>query len=233
MVGPATEKKLKPLGIYTIGDLAQTELTVLRKRLGKHGETIWHFANGRNADVVVPEAVANKGYSNSTTTSQDIVSRSVGYSVLLSLCETVGMRMRRDGQSGSCITVHLRSSDFCNASHRVQLHNATNITSELFQVACKAFDEAWDGKTPLRQLGVQVTKLTEEAYQQYNLFSDISPIQYERKLRLDETVDALRDRFGENIICRATFTNNKEASMVGGLSKSRRTGVTKPIPKRF
>lgn len=233
LVGEATERKLKGLGIYTIGDLANTDVTVLQKRLGKPGETIWHFANGRNADMVVPEAADNKGYSNATTTAQDVVSREVGHRVLLSLCETVAMRMRKDGKSGSCVTIQLRTGDFRHFSHQLQLHGATNITSELFRAACRAFDEAWDGQTPLRQLGVQVTKLAKESYQQYDLFSGISPVQYERKLRLDETVDALRDRFGENIIRRAKFSKEPDAHMAGGLSKARRTGVTKPIPKEF
>lgn len=233
LVGAATERKLKSLGIYTIGDLANTDVTVLRKRLGKHGETIWHFANGRNADAVMPEAAENKGYGNATTTAEDVVSREVGYRVLLSLCETVAMRMRKDGKSGSCVAIHLRTCDFHHFSHQLQLHGATNITSELFQAACQAFDEAWDGQTPLRQLGVQVTKLAKEPYQQYDLFSGVSPVQYERKLRLDETVDALRDRFGENIIRRAKFSREPDAHMAGGLSKARRTGVTKPVPKEF
>ena len=95
------------------------------------------------------------------------------------------------------------------------------------------FDEAWDGITPLRQLGVQVTGLTQEPYEQYDLFSGMSPVRYERKLRLDETVDALRDKFGEDIIRRAKFSQEPGAHMAGGLSKARRTGVTKPVPEEF
>ena len=42
LVGAATESKLRRLGIYTIGDLAKADLALLKKRFGKHGETIWH-----------------------------------------------------------------------------------------------------------------------------------------------------------------------------------------------
>ncbi len=233
LVGPATEQKLKTLGIYTIGDVANADVAVLRKRLGKHGETIWHFANGRNADLVTAEATENKGYGNSVTTARDVTDRETGYRVLLSLCETVAMRMRKDGKSGSCVAIHLRTGDFHHFSHQLQLYGATNITAELFRVACRALDESWDGQTPLRQLGVQVTKLAKQPYQQYDLFSGVSPAQYERKLRLDETVDALRDKFGENIIRRAKFSREPDAHMAGGLSKARRTGVTKPVPGEF
>ena len=61
----------------------------------------------------------------------------------------------------------------------------------------------------------------------------MTPQQYERKLRLDETVDALRDKFGEDIIRRAKFAQNPGAHMAGGLDRARRTGVTKPIPGEF
>lgn len=233
LVGSATENKLKKMGIYTVGDLAKADLSVLRRKLGKHGETIWHFANGRSTNAVIPAPTDNKGYGNSTTTPNDVTKREEAHRVLLSLCETVAMRMRKDNKCGRCISVHLRTNTFEDFSHQTVLHGATNITGELFSAVCKVFDEAWDGMLPLRQLGVQVTQLSDEPYQQYDLFSGMSPVQYERKLRLDETVDALRDKFGENIIRRAKFTSDPEAHMTGGLGKARRTGVTKPIPDEF
>jgi len=233
LVGAATERKLKQLGIYTIGDLAKADRAVLKKRLGKHGETIWHFANGRNADAVVPEPAENKGYGNSTTTPRDVTTHAEAYRVLLSLCETVASRMRRDEKCGRCVTIHLRTNAFEHSSHQTVLHGSTNITTEIFEAACRLFDEVWDGMTPLRQLGVQMTRLSQEPYQQFDLFSGMSPVQYERKLRLDETVDALRDKFGEDIIRRAKFAQAPGDHMAGGLDRARRTGITKPIPKEF
>ncbi len=233
LVGAATEKKLKRLGIYTIGDLAKADVHLLKRRLGKHGETIWHFANGRNADAVTPEPAEAKGFGNSVTTAQDVVTHDQAHQVLLSLCETMAMRMRKDGKCGSCVSVHLRTNEFQHFSHQAKLHGATNITSNIFEAACRIFDEAWDGVTPLRQLGVQMTALTQEPYEQYDLFSDMTPAQYERKMKLDETVDALRDKFGEDVIRRAKFAQSPGEHMAGGLDKARRTGITKPIPDEF
>ena len=233
LVGAATEAKLKRMGIYTIGQLAQADAHVLKKKLGKHGLTIWHFANGRNADIVAPVPAENKGYGNSITTAQDISDWENGQQVLLSLCETVAARMRKDNKCGRCITIQLRTCDFQHSSHQITFPYATNMTEELFRSACQVFEQAWDGSTPLRQLGVQVTRLSDEPYQQYDLFSGVSPVQYERKLRLDETVDALRDKYGEDIIRRAKFAQDPQGHMTGGLDKARRTGVTKPIPDEF
>ena len=233
LVGAATERKLKLYGIYTIGDLARADVQLLKKRLGKQGETIWHFANGRNADAVTPAPAENKGYGNSVTTAQDVVTHPQAYKVLLSLCETVASRMRQDDQCGRCVSIHLRTHEFQHCSHQKMLSGATNMTSAIFEAACELFDDAWDGVTPLRQLGVQVTRLCKEPYQQYDLFSGVDPVQYEKKLRLDETVDALRDKFGEDIIRRAKFAQDPGGHMAGGLDKARRTGVTKPLPDEF
>lgn len=233
LVGAKTERKLNRFGIYTIGDLAKADGGFIRRKLGKHGETVWHFANGRNAEAVTPEPAENKGYGNSVTTAHDVVTTQQAHQVLLSLCETVAARMRKDGQCGSCISIHLRTSGFDHFSHQSMLSGATNITSEIYDGACRIFDKAWDRITPLRQLGVQMTRLSHEPYQQYDLFSNLTPRQYERKLRLDETVDALRDRFGEEVIRRAKFTQTPGEHMMGGLDKARRTGITKPIPKEF
>ena len=230
LVGAATERKLRLLGIYTIGDLAKADPALLRRKLGKHGQTIWHYANGRNAELVTPEPAEAKGFGNSVTTAKDVTSTEEAHQVLLSLMETAAMRMRREGKYGSCVAVHLRTHEFRHFSHQSKLGCATNITRELYREAARVFDEMWDRKTPLRQLGVQITELSDRPYQQYDFFSGLTPKQYERKMILDETVDALRDRFGEDVLRRAKFANDPQAHMAGGLDKARRSGITKPIP---
>lgn len=229
LVGSATERKLKRSGISTIGDLANADLGQLRRLLGKHGETIWHFANGRNAEEVRAEPVENKGYGNSVTLSQDVTDRETAHQVLLSLCETVGMRLRRDHKNGGCIAVSLRTHEFKSFSHQSQLPGATDVTEELYRAACRVFDEAWDRVTPLRQMGVQVTRLAQERYCQYDLFSTLNPDQTEKLAKLDLTVDRLRERFGEDVVKKARLLNGKIGHMAGGLSKERRTGITKEV----
>lgn len=228
MVGPATERKLRLLGIETIGQLAQADPALLRKKLHRPGIALWHSANGRCSDTLAPQPEANKGYGNATTLAADVTSSQEAYRVLMTLCETVAMRMRRDKKSARCVAVSLRSKDFTTFSHQSTLDNATDSTEELFRHICRVFDEAWDGKTPLRQLGVHAFRLEERGMRQYDLFGIVSAEQYERKARLDNTVDDLREKYGEGIIRRARFVG-AETVLGGGLSRERRTGVTKPV----
>jgi DNA polymerase-4 len=225
-VGRATAEKLSRMGIETVGQLARADPGFLQKKLHKQGLVVWQYANGRDAGMLTPETPANKGYGNSFTTPTDVTKRDYACQVLLSLCETVGMRLRRDEQAGSCVTVHIRSCLFEQWSRQRQLGTATNGTDELYRAACAIFDELWDGVTPLRQLGVQVTKLTSGTCRQCSLF-DVRD--YGRLQKLDGAVDAIRDKYGEGAILRATFLKSPVVSMAGGLAKSRRTGITKPV----
>lgn len=226
-VGPATERKLRRYGINTIGQLAQTDVTFLREKLGKQGEFIWHLANGRCPDVLTPVAPLNKGYGNSITTPADVTDMQAARQVLLSLCETVGARLRKDAQTGLCITVQLRTKDFLDFSHQKLMPSPTSVTVELYRAACEVLDEMWKPPMPLRQLGVQVTRLTQSGgYRQYSLFDGA---RYERMEKMDAAMDAIRDKFGETALFRARFLHQPETHMAGGLAKERRTGVTKEV----
>ena len=211
-VGRATEKKLRRMGITTIGQLAQMDPVFLRRKLHQHGETIWHLANGRCAEAVTAELPAQKGYGNSMTTPWDVTDLATAQQVLLNLCETVAARMRRDGQSGRQIGVHLRTSQFQPLAMQRQLPSATNVTVELYQAACAVLAELWDQETPLRQLGVQVGKVSEEPYRQFSLFDTRRA---ERLERLDAAVDAIRGKYGDEALLRASmlhFENSRKGA---------------------
>ena len=232
MVGRATSAKLSAMGIRTIGALAHTDPAFLVRKLGKQGSVIWQFANGRDAGIITSAPAANKGYSNAVTTPRDVTDFAYADQVLLSLCETVGTRLRRDDQAGACLTVQLRTSGFENWSHQQKLPNATNVTQELYTASRALLRAMWDGKTPLRQIGIQMTQLWPTQTRQVSLFDAAD---YEKLSKLDKTVDALREKYGEQALFRAAFLSGDTPNMAGGLSKHRRTGITKPVdePEKY
>ena len=226
-VGPATEKKLRQMGIFTIGQIAMADPERLKQRLHKQGELLWHFAQGRDDDEVTDQAALNKGYGNSLTTAKNVTDHQTAYKIILSLVETVAMRMRKDAQTGACLSVSIRSSEFENLSRQSQLAEPTDATLQIYRAACRIFDQLWDGRTPLRQLGVSISKVSPKMGRQGVLFTE-DP--YEKMARSDGTIDRIRARFGENAIMRACFLQPDVEPMAGGLSKERRSGVTKPVP---
>ena len=211
-VGKSSEKKLQDLGIYTIGELAKTDVELLKSVLKKQGETIWNFANGRDVSFIEHD-VANKGYGNSTTISFDVSDRSTAQMVLLSLAETIGIRLRKDKVKIQVVSVSIRYFDLKNVSHQCVLEHSTNITNEIHNIACGLFDELWDG-TPIRLLGIQTGKVTEEdGGRQMSLFDNTN---YEKLEKLDKAVDSIRQRFGVDSIKRASFVEQGRIEHING-----------------
>jgi len=219
-VGRATARKLNNLGIKTIGELAQTDLSIIKSHLGKHGEVIWSFANGIDFSAVEPVPPPNKGYGNSTTIAFDVTDASTAKLVLLSLAETVSARLRDDNVKIKVISVGIRDYNLGYYSHQKKLKTATNITREIYESACQVFDEMWD-KVPIRHLGIHTSQVVTEEIRQLNLFDDLD---YEKLERLDRAVDDIRKRFGADSIVRASFVKaDKVDHMSGGISREKRT----------
>ncbi len=219
-VGRATFQKLRNLGIKTIGELAQTDLSIIKSHFGKYGEVIWSFANGIDASAVEPAPPPNKGYGNSTTTAFDLVDASTAKLVLLSLAETVSARLREDHVKISVISVGIKDYNFVYYGHQKTLDTPTNITYEIYESACQIFDEMWN-KIPIRHLGIHTNHVTTENSRQLNIFDKVD---YEKMERLDKAVDEIRKRFGIDSIKRASFLNDKAVDhMSGGISREKRT----------
>ncbi len=229
-VGAATAEKLNSIGIMTIGDLAKAAPGHLALRLHKQAYVLCDYANGRGEEELARESSLNKCYGNSTTTAVDVADRQTAHKILLSLSETVGMRMRRDGQKGRCLAVQIRSNQFIDTSKQAQLTKATNNTSAIYHQACELFDQLWDKHTPLRLLGISISKLGEEAASQYALFEDDNNNQ-DKLAQIDSAVDKIREKFGDNAIKRARFADSGEDHMAGALSKEMRKNGGDKGPK--
>lgn len=202
LVGRSAKSRLSLMGIRTIGELAHTDRALLCSHLGnKYGTTIHNYANGIDDSPVEPEEPENKGIGNSTTLAQDITDFDAACQILLVLSESVGARLRRTGHKCSCITVECRDSDFHNSSHQMTRKTPTNSTSQIYDTAIRLLKEFWDG-SPLRLLGLRVTKLDEPDFTQLSLFDDPED---EKLEKLDVAIDRIRDRFGAGAIKRASI----------------------------
>lgn len=64
-VGPSAAKKLNSCGIYTIGNLAAQDRATVVSLFGARGDTLWNYANGREADPVTKQGSRDNSYGNS------------------------------------------------------------------------------------------------------------------------------------------------------------------------
>ena len=204
-LGKASEKKLVQNGIRTIGDLARANEKEIQMLLGeKIGHQLYLSANGIDDSPVKAQREEAKGISVETTFDEDIVSYEQIFPILLSQCDIVAARMRREGKKCNCVAVSFRTLEFKNKSHQRKLDNPTDVTNEIYQNVRQLFQESWSGQ-PLRLIGVALTGLTEDEFIQMSLFED--PKKREQQKKLDEAMDNIRKKFGNDKISRASTMN--------------------------
>ena len=206
-VGPKTRELLERWGMRTIGDLARSDLALLEARLGDHGRAIWERAQGIDDDVVMP-SMEPKSVGHEHTFDRDTLDRATIEGTLLRLSEGVGRRLRDQELRGRTVTVKLRVAPFDTRSRQHTLANATDDDLAIYHAARDLLREALGedraaGRTsPVRLVGVSLSGL--EAGRQLGLF------EHARVTRLNAALDAVRAKFGDKALDRASAKDVRE-----------------------
>lgn len=172
-VGKKTEEKLKMYGIRTIGDLAGRSIGSLTRLVGKKFAAQLHdYANGRDDSPVETEVPEAKSISAERTFPNDIGTEKEIDRALFNVACIVAHRLRRAGFHTSCVSVFIKYRDFSVVQRQHQISQPTDITAVILNEARVLLKDIWDGKSPIRQIGLGVSKLTNENTLQMSLFED-------------------------------------------------------------
>lgn len=213
MVGPATTRKLKNHGIYTIGELADAPPEMLAAFLGKMGYVLHSFANGyENAPVGVSGSTPLiKSVGNGITAPRDLINEEDIKSVQYVLSESVARRLREQGLKGRVVSIGVRDKNLFSFTRQSKLSSATNDTRKLQCTALKLFNSNYSFETmpPVRALTVSVSELCDENDSfQLDMFEDNELA--ERLDRLNHTVDGLKNRFGSDCVRQAFLLKDEK-----------------------
>lgn len=203
-VGPATTRKLARYGIHTIGALAQCDTDFLYRLLGKNGIMLYRFANGQDHSGVrryyaVPPM---KSVGNSTTAPRDLVSADDVKITLMSLCESVGARLREQHCTCTTVTVGIRDNQLMHYDRQSKLSRPTQSTIALWEAAFSLYQTHHKHGAPVRSLSVKASGLAPaDDLEQLSLFPEEQQVQ--RRAAIDRAVDCIRKKYGYFSIRRA------------------------------
>lgn len=203
-VGPATTRKLRARCIRTIGDLAQTDPSLLHSWLGKMGYVLHAFANGNDPSPVAPlgEEAIIKSIGNSTTTPRDLTCEEDVNIIFYVLAESVAARMRENGFRAKTVQISLRDTDLFSFERQCKLESPSCLASELHDAGMRLLQDNYRFRKPLRSVGIRGMDLVPiQTAIQLNFFED--PVRREKRERLEVAVDELRRRFGHAAVSRA------------------------------
>ena len=191
MLGPSMERKLAPLGLSTLGQLAAQPIATLEGLFGKHGAVISQRSRGIDASPV-GGAPHSRSISREGTFSSDISEPEHLRAVLRAFSESVGLQLRQQGKRARTVSLKLRYEDFTTLSRSKTPARPVSSNEAIFEVADALLTRIrLSEKRPVRLIGIAASGLAEDVLQ-----LSLEPSGDSRSESLSATFDKVRSRYG-------------------------------------
>lgn len=200
-IGSRMKHNLNRMGIVTLGQLANFNLRILKKRFGVMGEQLYWHAWGIDLSPVYGDFsnTDQKSFGRGISLLRDYTEKEVS-TCILELCEEVCRKARTWDKEGK--TIHLGISYTKDTgggfSRSMSINTPTNVTMDVYRVCMRIFKQFYDGSSHIRHVYVTLGKLYDHQDVQLNLFEDQA-----KKNDIGHVMDAIRDKFGSTAILRA------------------------------
>ena len=208
--GKVTRARMQELGLRTIGDIQRLSVETLVAHFGKSAGPHYHaLCRGLDERPVVVGR-APRSISRETTFATDVSDGTRLKAVLLALAEDVGQRLRRQGLEGRTVRLKLRYPPFETLSRQVQLERASDEDVVVYGEGLRMLEATRAPHQPVRLIGLGVTGLAPagESGHQSELFAASDPAADANPV--DRTLDAIRERFGQDAVARAATRQGGE-----------------------
>ena len=209
-VGKKTAPRIEALGYRVIGDIARTDLHLLRRQFGGVGARIHDLAHGSDPRSV-KRARAAKSIGSTRTLSADVSRREEIELHLRRAADRIARRVRAKAYVAGGVRVALKTSRFELLTRQRTLGKPVDLASEFFAVGRRLLDE-FDHPGPFRLVGMAAFDLDRRRRpRQLDMFED-------GQLRsLETTMDDVVARFGRGAMIRARDMGLAE-TVVDGVS---------------
>lgn len=218
------ETRLNAMGIFTVGQLANTDKNFLKERLGVMGEQLWEHANGIDntniRDKYVPKETS---LSLGQVLYKDYNAKEARL-IVKEMNDDLCMRLREQGQKTKRVGLMIgySASEGGGFSHQTTLDYATDDTEVILQDLLEIFDKYISRTNKIRRVYLTFGKLTEEQYDQLSLFEDAEESK-DRKT-LQKVSDELKKMYGKDIVLKASSlleesTAKERHQQIGGHHK--------------
>lgn len=208
MIGKASSKKLREMGITTIGELAKTDEDVLVRKFKQMGKMMHEYANGIDNSEVMYEREQMKSISNSTVLPYNYHDIEMIKNVIHSLSNEIGKKLRNNKLYADTVGIWFKYTYFDKVSRQIKLDNSISNDEDIYNNAFSIFNSIWNHEDGIRSICVFVSGLSSERKLQLSLFDDMIR-RDEDDNNLQDVIDDLRDKFGDNVIGFANKKNNK------------------------
>lgn len=202
-VGAGIAKRLDMLGIATMGEIAHTEEEILYKMFGVDAELLIDHAWGKEP-TLMSDIKAYKPKSNSIGSGQVLgcdVDYEGGKLIVKEMIDLLCLELVDKGLVTDSITLHIgynKRFEKKSAHGTCAMPVTTSSSKKMMEYAVELYDRIIDKHTPLHRFTVTFNNVIDEAYQQYDLFTNLADIEKEHKIQ--KAMLDIKDKFGKNAI---------------------------------
>ena len=221
-IGPRMEARLNKIGLFTVKDIALSNLDYLRDKFGVIGEQLWRHANGIDeADIHEKYEPKERSLSLSQVLFRDY-NKDEAITIVREMVDTLASRMRNDNKMTKVVAIYVGYSKNMGGFARRSTLLAPTDDTELLLKAILEIYHMYIKDLPIRTIGLNFGGLLESTYQQLNMFEDDKE-QIKRR-NLQKTMDKLQSKFGKNSVLRASSlleesTIKERNNFIGGHRK--------------
>ena len=207
-IGKSAKSKLNEHGIYTLGDIANSNREFLVSILGSSGEKAWYNANGLEDSEVLDfnsrEPIKSIGHG--TTLVKNLENEYEVHQVFQRLALKVGARLIENNMEAMGLQISVKNSDLITFNYQEGFDFSTFSSIIIKEKAMKLFKN-YKWEKPIRFLEIRAINLTKDTNVQINF---IESEDFDRKVNLDKALYDLRTKYGgEKITFASQFEENK------------------------
>lgn len=201
-IGSRTEAKLNTLGMFSMKDIAVSDIDFLKTKFGIIGEQLWRHANGIDeADIHEKYEPSETSFSLGQVLFRDY-QKDEAVTIIREMVDTLTSRMRSNEKMAGVVSIYIGYSK--NSGGFARRTTLLSITDDS-EVILKAILELYQHYTkdlPIRRIGIALGQLCFASHQQLSLFENDEE-QVQRR-DLQKTIDMLQSKFGRNAVLRGS-----------------------------
>ena len=206
-IGSRMEKNLNKLGIYTVGDLANTNKLLLKDKFGIMGLEMWNHANGIDTSVIsdFKKLSKSESYSHSQVLFKDYFDDNIKL-IISEMVDVLTTRLRNNNKLTKCVGLGIGYSKDITGGffHQIKLERAIDYGDEILKNCLIIFDKYYEG-LPIRKVTISCGMLEKKENVQLNLFEDLKESNdLDKDHNINVVIDEIKNKFGKNSVLKAT-----------------------------
>ncbi len=202
-VGKGIANRLESQGIYTMGDVAKADEDMLYRMFGIDAELLIDHAWGRETTLM--SDIKNYRARTNSISSGQVLARDYSFEegrlIVKEMAELLALELVDKGLVTDSITLHV---GYANRHEMKSAHGTTTMSittssaKHIREYTEKLYCQIVNSYQNVRRITLTFNRVIDEAYRQYDLFTD--PDEIEREHQLQKAMLDIKGKFGKNAI---------------------------------